>query len=241
MPCQHCGFCMAFGCEYGAKSSTLATVIPIAEKTGKCEVRPNSYVRKVEVDARGRATGVVYYDARKREQLQRARAVILRNGVETPRLLLNSKNTQFPNGLANSSGAVGKHLMFNGGATIAGEYEHQLNEYKSAEVTRLVMDWYDSDPRRGFYGGGGIDARFNGAYPIGFASQDPRRGSWGEGYRSGRRTRTRGRHPYSHTTSRLWSGITSPDRRSRTTGMPAPRVTCEDRPDDISVMRFPER
>ena len=51
-PCHHCGFCLAFGCEFGAKSSTLATVIPMAEATGHCEIRPNSYVRGVEMDER---------------------------------------------------------------------------------------------------------------------------------------------------------------------------------------------
>ena len=49
--CVHCGFCESFGCEMRAKSSTLVSVIPIAEKTGRCEIRPNSYVRKIETDA----------------------------------------------------------------------------------------------------------------------------------------------------------------------------------------------
>ena len=107
--CQHCGYCMEFGCEYGAKSSSLASMIPVAEATGKCEIRPNSYVRKVELDARGRATGVTYFDAQKKEQLQRAKAVILcANGAETPRLLFNSASSRFPDGLANSSGMVGR-------------------------------------------------------------------------------------------------------------------------------------
>ena len=63
VPCQHCGFCEGYGCEYGAKSSGLSSVIREAEATGNCEVRPNSYVRKVEINAAGRATGVIYFDA----------------------------------------------------------------------------------------------------------------------------------------------------------------------------------
>ncbi len=119
-PCHHCGFCLAFGCEFGAKSSTLATVIPMAEATGHCEIRPNSYVRGVEIDQRtGRTVGVVYFDDHKVEHLQRARAVVLcANGAETPRLLLMSQSKRFPQGLANSSGLVGKHLMFNGYAEV---------------------------------------------------------------------------------------------------------------------------
>jgi choline dehydrogenase-like flavoprotein len=58
--CAHCGFCEYFGCEMKAKSSTLATVIPEAEKTGRCEIRANSYVRKIETNKAGQVTGVIY-------------------------------------------------------------------------------------------------------------------------------------------------------------------------------------
>ena len=113
----------------------------------------------------GRATGVAYFDAQKRLQLQRAKAVVLcANGAETPRLLLNSESSRFPNGLANSSGAVGKYLMFNTYYGVNAQFEHPLNEYKSVQNTRMILDFYDTDPKRGFYGGGGIDARF-GKYP----------------------------------------------------------------------------
>ena len=129
--CANCGFCESFGCEVGAKSSTLVSVIPVAEKTGRCEIRPNSYVRRIEVDRQGRVNGAVYFDAKRREVLQRAKAVVLcANGVETPRLLLMSASTRFPHGLANSSGLVGKHLMWDNGAFASGVFEHPLNEYK---------------------------------------------------------------------------------------------------------------
>ena len=115
--CVHCGFCESFGCEMRAKSSSLVTVIPAAVRTGRCEIRPQSYVRKIETDRRGRVIGAVYFDTGGREHLQRARAVVVcANGAETPRLLLMSKSNRFPDGLANSSGLVGRHLMYNGGA-----------------------------------------------------------------------------------------------------------------------------
>ena len=85
--------------------------------------------------------------------------VVCANGAETPRLLLMSANAQFPHGLANSSGLVGKYLMFNYTSRALGVFEHELNEYKSVQVTRIVHDFYDSDPKRGHYGGGGLDAR----------------------------------------------------------------------------------
>src|SRR6266567_821262 len=89
--CVHCGFCMGFGCEARAKSSTLFTMIPEAEATGRCEVRAASYVFRVETNSTGRTTGVHYFDADKKQHFQKARAVVLSaNGAETARLLLNS-------------------------------------------------------------------------------------------------------------------------------------------------------
>ena len=91
---------------------------------------------------------------------QRAKAVVLcANGSETPKLLLNSATNGFEHGLANSSGVVGRYLMFNKGGGAQARFEHPLNEYKGANVTRVIHDFYDSDPKRGFYGGGGFDAR----------------------------------------------------------------------------------
>ena len=181
--CVHCGFCEYFGCEVGAKSSTLATVIPKAIATGRCEIRPESYVRAVEIDARGRATGATYFDAKRAVHHQRAKAVIVAaNGSETPRLLLLSTSSRFPNGLANSSGLVGRYLMFTTGAFCGGLFERALNEYKSVQVTRIVHDFYEIDPKHGFYGGGGLDGRFD-FYPMSFALNGlpPDIPKWGPG------------------------------------------------------------
>jgi choline dehydrogenase-like flavoprotein len=133
--CVQCGFCESFGCEVRAKSSSLVTVIPKAVATGRCEIRPNSYARKIETDAKGRATGVKYFDADKKEVFQRAKAVVVcANGAETPRLLLNSSSNLFPHGLANSSGVVGKYLMPNGAGLAAGVFDHEVNGYKATDA-----------------------------------------------------------------------------------------------------------
>jgi choline dehydrogenase-like flavoprotein len=106
--CLHCGYCAGFGCEHQAKSSTLFTTIPRALATGNCELRAECIVRRVEVDRRGRATGVTYYDPARAERFQAARAVIVcANGAETPRLLLMSESAAFPDGLANPAGWSG--------------------------------------------------------------------------------------------------------------------------------------
>jgi choline dehydrogenase-like flavoprotein len=56
--CQHCGFCLLFMCEFGSKSTSMAVMLPLAESTGRCEIRPDSYVAQIEVGRNGRATGV---------------------------------------------------------------------------------------------------------------------------------------------------------------------------------------
>ncbi|MGH7468703.1 MAG: GMC family oxidoreductase N-terminal domain-containing protein, partial [Longimicrobiales bacterium] len=179
--CQHCGYCMGYGCEFGAKSSTLVAMIPQALASGKCEIRPHSAVVEITTNATGRVTGARYLDRAGQEQHQEARAVVLSgNGAETPRLLLMSTSSRFPNGLANSSGNVGKYLMFNTNPTAWGTFEHPLNEHKSVQVTRIVHDFYDADPRRGFYGGGGLDGRqFYGPMSFALFLRQPNAPSWG--------------------------------------------------------------
>jgi choline dehydrogenase-like flavoprotein len=241
--CRHCGYCAGFGCEHRSKSSTLVTTIPEAEATGRCEIRPRSYVRKVEVDASGRATGVVYFDRDRVEHFQPARAVILcANGSETPRLLLMSKSNLFPEGLANSSGVVGRYLMFNGNASTSGVYERRLNDWKSVMVTRMIWDHYDSDASRGFYGGGGIDARFWG-YPLFFAmgGLPPDAPRWGAEFK---RLLS---HNFSRTMNADVHTTSLPVETNRVEldpevkddwGLPAMRVTYEDHPDDLKIMQF---
>ena len=241
--CVHCGFCESFGCEMGAKSSTLAALIPAAVKTGCCEIRPNSYVRKIEVGKDGRVRGAIYFDERRREVFQRAKAVVVSsNGAETPRLLLMSKSNAFPQGLANSNGNVGKYLMFDNGAFALGVFDHPLNEYKSIVVTRVLHDFYRSDPKRGFYGGGGLDGRFD-YYPAGFAldgmPKDIRQ--WGAAWK-----RTIGEY-YTHMMGVLahvsclaveHNSISLDDSVKDAWGLPALRVTFKNHPDDMKALNF---
>jgi choline dehydrogenase-like flavoprotein len=241
--CRHCGFCEYFGCEWGAKSSTLATVIPIAEGTGRCEIRPNCYVRKISTDKNGKVDGVHYFDARKQEHLQKTKAVVVcANGAETPRLLLMSKSNLYPQGLANSNGMVGKFFMVDLGSLSLGTFEHPLNDFKSVRVTRIIHDFYDSDPKRGFYGGGGIDARC-GFYPIGFAlaGLPPDTPRWGAGFKKAlqenfNRTVT----IFAHTTclSLESNTITLDPEAKDAWGLPALRVTYKSHLDDFKTMSF---
>lgn len=241
--CQHCGYCMMFGCEFGAKSSTLVSMIPRAVATGRCEIRPESTVFRVETDSSGRATGVVYWDREGGERRQRARGVILAaNGAETARLLLMSESPRFPQGLANSSGKVGKYLMFNGQTAAFGRFEHPLNEHKSVQVTRILHDFYDADPQRGFYGGGGIDARLS-AGPLLFAMGGlPQTApKWGSEYK-----RMIG-HYFTHSVEVAGHTTSLPVESNNVSldpvvkdrwGRPALRVTYRDHADDLGTMQF---
>jgi choline dehydrogenase-like flavoprotein len=242
--CIHCGFCLGFGCEVGAKSSSLATSVRAAEKTGRCEIRPNSYVHRLETDSTGRITGAVYFDEKHNVHLQKAKAVVVcANGAETPRLLLLSANKQFPNGLANSSGLVGKYLMLNSGGVSLGVFEHPLNDYKGFAVSRIFHDFYELDPQKvGFYGGGGIDARFD-QTPIGFAvgSLPPGTPRWGKDFKDALgHNFTRTMEVFSHATSlplETNSFSLDPDLKDAW-GLPALRLTYKDHPDDLRVARW---
>ena len=239
--CAHCGFCIGFGCEMTAKSSTLFTTLPEAEATGRCEVRSESYVFRVDTNDRGRVTGVTYFDKERREHFQKARAVVLSaNGAETARLLLMSANAKFPDGLANSSGLVGCNLMFNTYAETNAIFEHELNEYKSVQVTRVVHDFYDSDPKRGFYGGGGFDARI-GPNPIAWSlfAPPPER-AWGAEFKSLLEAMPRAMKVAVHGTSlALETNRVDLDPALKDAwGLPAMRVTYKDHPDDLAMGRF---
>ncbi len=240
-PCIHCGFCHGFGCEVMAKASTLTTVIPEAEATGRCEVRPDSYVSRIETSAAGRATGVAFIDRARKERFQRARAVVVcANGAETPRLLLMSATPRFSSGLANSSGLVGKYLMFNYTSRALGVFEHDLNEYKSVQVTRIVHDFYDSDPKRGFYGGGGLDARI-GPQPTTWAIRTATEGpSWGREFKARLREFPRSMQIACHTTSLPLesNNVTLDPELKDAWDLPAIRVTYKDHPDDLAIARF---
>ena len=241
--CMACGRCTLYGCEFGAKSSSLVTVIPAAIATGRCELRADSTVFRVETSPRGEATGVLYWDKDGTERRQLARAVVLAaNGAETARLLLLSTSPKFPHGLANSSGNVGRHIMFNGTSSTTGRFEHPTNEYKGAVASHIVLDYYDTDSNRGFYGGGGIDARFPFG-PIGFAvdglpAELP---TWGSEYKRALRDYyTHSVRFVSHITSIPMPGNTvtlDPIHRDRW-GRPALCLTYQDHPDDMLAKQW---
>ena len=151
--CQQSGFCTQ-GCTFSAKWSTLYTEIPAAEKTGRCEVRPKSHVLKIEHDDRGRVSGVIYSDAEGNEQRQRARAVcVAANSIESPRLLLNSASSMFPDGLANSSGQVGRNYTRHVSGSVFAVFDKPVRMYRGTTQSTFIQDEVAYDASRGFSGG----------------------------------------------------------------------------------------
>jgi choline dehydrogenase-like flavoprotein len=110
--CIQCPHCVGFRCEVDAKSSTAATVIRRATATGNCELRERCVVKEILLDARGKATGVAYFDAQGKLQEQPAKVVVVAaSATETARLLLLSKSRLYPNGLGNRYDWVGRNLQ----------------------------------------------------------------------------------------------------------------------------------
>lgn len=151
--CQQIGFCMQ-GCKIGAKWSTLYVEIPRAVETGHVELRTECMALQIQHDEQGKVTGVLYADAQGQQQVQKARVVcVAGNSIESPRLLLNSETSMFPDGLANSSGQVGKNYMHHVSQPAAAIYERPVYMDRGFDISAVVADEVAPDTRRGFFGG----------------------------------------------------------------------------------------
>ena len=119
--CSYCEFCGGYGCPTGARGSTSAALLPRAEATGRCEVLADVMVREVLIDRRQQVSGCVFIDREGREHQVQSRVVCVScSAVESARLLLMSRSARFPNGLANGSGLVGRHLQLHSGSRARG-------------------------------------------------------------------------------------------------------------------------
>jgi len=149
-PCVYRGFCR-IGCSTNAKQSQLVTFIPRALEAG-AEIRDLAMVGRIETGPDGRATGVHYHREGK-WRFQRARNVVVSGyAIETPRLLLLSANDRFPNGLANSSGLVGKYFMVQSNQAAFGYMDEEVRSYKAPPSTAITEHW-NYDDNKDFFGG----------------------------------------------------------------------------------------
>jgi choline dehydrogenase-like flavoprotein len=130
--------------------------------------------------------------------------------------------------------------MFNYGGRVEGVFEHELNEYKSVQVTRILHDFYDSDPKRGHYGGGGLDARFGPQAATWAIRNVTEAAPWGSALKARLKEFPRSMQVSSHSTSLALeaNNITLDPELKDAWGLPAIRVTYKDHPDDLATARF---
>jgi choline dehydrogenase-like flavoprotein len=232
--CQQIGFCFQ-GCKSGAKWSTLYTEIPKGESTGNLEVRPNSMAVRIEHDASGKVNGVVYVDGDGKMQKQKARVVaVAGNSLESPRLLLNSHSNMFPDGLANTSGQVGRNYMRHMTGSVYAVFDRPVHMYRGTTMAGIIMDEARHDPKRGFSGGYEMETLSLGL-PFIVAFLNP--GAWGRSF-------TTAIDGYSNMAGMWLVGEDLPQETNRVTldpvvkdsnGMPVASVHYDDHPNDIAM------
>ncbi len=177
-------FVQQHGDPSGTSSTILTTYVPDAVSTGRLDLRPNCRVREIAVDPRGRATSVIYDDERGQTVEQRAKLVLVACGaIESARLLLMSKSSLFPDGLANSSGLVGRNLTLHEYTAAVGvfpdEHEPLYGWAGGGYISGSTYEFYETDPDRGFISGGHVAASGVGIpLPINFTL--PEKPAWGQ-------------------------------------------------------------
>jgi choline dehydrogenase-like flavoprotein len=205
-PCVYRGFCR-FGCATNAKQSQLITFLPRALAAG-AEIRDLAMVGRIEMGSQGRALGV-HYHREGRWRFQQARHIIVAGyAIETPRLLLASATERYPDGLANSSGLVGRYLMTQSNQAVFGRMSDEVRWYKGPPSLSITEHWNYED-RKDFFGGYCWMAQ--GPLPIEWAKiMTESRGLWGAPLRAAMTH-------YNHQVGLKMVGEMLPDENNRVT------------------------
>jgi choline dehydrogenase-like flavoprotein len=170
--CHFCGNCTE-GCDVGAFFSSPYFLLPLARATGNLELRTNAVAREILVDAHGHAKGVAYIErgSRREVEVYGKAVVVAASCITTAQIMLNSRSRQWPTGIANSSGQVGRNLCDHMYGTSGYGYLPQLLGQPSFpdNVTAGTVAWLPrwqnlENPRQekfirgySFYPGGGCD------------------------------------------------------------------------------------
>lgn len=169
--CVYSNYCGSYGCASDAKGSSRVALIHYAIKTGNCTVVPNAKVYHLETNSNKKITKAWYYNVEnKKESVYADFFVVAAQASETSRLLLMSKNKEFPNGLSNNHGQVGKNFIFSAGGIGGGEFyldnlskdDAQALSLPGVFVNRTIHEYYQyTDPETGKkLKGGTIDFLF---------------------------------------------------------------------------------
>jgi len=171
-PCVYSNYCGSYGCSSDAKGSSRASLLNDALATGNCKILAHSKVFHLETDGNNKIIKAHFYDKEDLKQsVEAGLFVVAAQAIETSRLLLMSKNKEFPNGLANNNGQVGKNLIFSAGGTGSGHFYYkdlakedvQKLKMPGLFVNRSIHHWYEIDDKNKFPGkikGGMVDFLF---------------------------------------------------------------------------------
>jgi len=169
--CYYSNFCGSYGCSSGAKSSSREALIKPALATGNLTLLTNTHVKSLHTSHKDEVDYAVVVDTitGKEREIKGKLFVVAAQAHESARLLLNSANKHHPDGLANSSGELGKNLLFSGGGSGQGElHRDSLKEIRFDElmqtglfVNRSILDWYFVDDWwDGRFKGGSVEWMF---------------------------------------------------------------------------------
>jgi choline dehydrogenase-like flavoprotein len=153
--CHYCGMC-GRACISHSNFSSPTVLLPPALATGRLTILTNAMAREITVDDNGLASGVSYIDKTTgRDNHVRGRIVVLAaSACESARILLNSKSSKFPQGLANSSGVVGRYLTDTTGTSVRGFIPRMMNGHPhnedGASGAHLFMPWWLDNRKLGF-------------------------------------------------------------------------------------------
>ena len=222
--CINAGTC-DFGCASTGKSSIDITYIRKAEKTGRVEIRPNCMAFRITIAPDGKARGVSYFDSDGKEREIQARAIVLAgNAVESPRLLLLSTSSQYPEGLANSSGLVGKYFMEHSAVMAFGLFSDRLDAWRGTPTGGFIQDDYATNPKNTFARGWTTYVYTSENWPLSIAQRVP---GWGAEHK------IRTKKLFAHRVGLATVGEQIPDVRNQVTldpnirdayGLPVPRL-----------------
>ncbi len=223
------------GDKNGSKWSTLVREIPRALETGKLDLRPESQAVQITHDPQGRVDGVVYLDKHGHLHRQAAKVVcVAGNSIESPRLLLMSASAMFPDGLANSSGQVGRNYMRHTTGSVYARFEKPVHMYRGETMAGIIADEARHDTSRGFAGGYYFETL---ALGPAFLASFVEPGSWGREF-------TEIMDAYANTAGLWIVGEDMPQETNRITlnpdvtdrfGLPVADVHFDDHPNDVAM------
>ena len=171
-PCYYSNYCGSYPCSSGAKGSSRAALLNDALLTNNVTIIPNAFVIKLNTNKNKKIDSATYLTKEgTKKEINAKLFVVAAQAVETSRLLLNSKDENFPNGLANNSENVGKNFLSSSGGIVSATFDETNMNLKDLQeaglfVNRSLVDWYYTKE----FKGGVIDILFEHANPIRRAS-----------------------------------------------------------------------